>query len=578
MKTMKKINILLATLAMLVATVSCNNDDKLFNEPSSANGDLKIDITVADLQSSTKAIKTGWANGDIINVYLDDAVSNYVPDFTLTFNGTNWVASEISDAVKNRLKANNGKLSGFWEGSNSCMTDASWSKNGGYIDFPGYGSATGHKGNVVADFQEIPYTISEGILSANISSWRFRSDLQIVVSGISFEDGRYTLCSDGINNLSSIGVHTYAVEHQCYVSYYGTGYEYGRVAGIANADGVAFVGALSTTYSAGENFKVYLIDNVTGVTYSFTKVLTESLGSDNSKVIGIKIPFNKFAVDLTKTPYFTSYQDGSKLVFSKGNLQYIGSADTPYWMFANNQWNCLGNNGQGTSATNKDRDLFGWGTSGYNHGAVYYQPWNINGSPSDFYPYGGSNNHLNSGSGKADWGYNPIKNGGDTENLGWCTPSRENFVYILGPSSDPVPGTNCRTSATVGGVENARFAKAYLFGSNHGLILFPDNYVHPNGVDAPTGINATDATSWNANQYSAADWAKMEAAGAVFLPAAGYRMPGVANVNINGAYWSNQNCIDSKANCLTFDEGTMKPDAYYNKQAGCAVRLVYKLK
>ena len=54
---MKKINILLATLAMLVATVSCNNDDKLFNEHSSADGGLKVDITVADLQPSTKAIK-----------------------------------------------------------------------------------------------------------------------------------------------------------------------------------------------------------------------------------------------------------------------------------------------------------------------------------------------------------------------------------------------------------------------------------------------------------------------------------------------------------------------------------------
>ena len=98
--------------------------------------------------------------------------------------------------------------------------------------------------------------------------------------------------------MSSINVHTYSVEHQCYVSYEGTGYEYGRVAGIANADGVAFVGGLSTTYSDGDNFMVYLIDNVTGVTYSFTKVLTESLGSDNSKVIGIKIPFNKFVVDM----------------------------------------------------------------------------------------------------------------------------------------------------------------------------------------------------------------------------------------------------------------------------------------
>ena len=66
---MKKIYAFLMAVIAIV-TVSCNNDDKLFNEHSSADGGLKVDITVADLQPSTKAIKTGWANGDIINVYL----------------------------------------------------------------------------------------------------------------------------------------------------------------------------------------------------------------------------------------------------------------------------------------------------------------------------------------------------------------------------------------------------------------------------------------------------------------------------------------------------------------------------
>ena len=38
---------------------------------------------------------------------------------------------------------------------------------------------------------------------------------------------------------------------------------------------------------------------------------------------------------------FTINEAGDQVYFSKGNLQYIGSADTPYWRFAENQWDYL---------------------------------------------------------------------------------------------------------------------------------------------------------------------------------------------------------------------------------------------
>ena len=53
--------------------------------------------------------------------------------------------------------------------------------------------------------------------------------------------------------------------------------------------------------------------------------------------------------------------------FSQGNLQYIGSAATPYWKFAESQWDYLGtSNGHKGTDVNVDRDLFRWGASGYN--------------------------------------------------------------------------------------------------------------------------------------------------------------------------------------------------------------------
>ena len=85
---------------------------------------------------------------------------------------------------------------------------------------------------------------------------------------------------------------------------------------------------------------------------------------------------------------FTVNADGDQVLFSQGNLQYIGSASTPYWKFAEHQWDCLGTTtGQNSSDENVDRDLFGWGTSGYDHGAVCYQPWSTSQTNSDYFPY-----------------------------------------------------------------------------------------------------------------------------------------------------------------------------------------------
>ena len=294
---MKKINILLATLAMLVATVSCNNDEKIqIEEPGVPAGSIRVNISISDLQPTTKAVKTGWANGDIIHFYLDDAAT-YTPDFDLTFNGTNWVASSISDAVAARLKNTGGKLRGFWEGTNSL---SNYSPVDNFLFFPDdkkFGT-TGTVGYLVADFSNISYTVSEGVLTATISSWRLRSNLQIVVSGLTYEAGRYTLYSSEINNLQCIDTHSGSSPYNCYVCYYGNGDDYGRIAGISNADGVAFVGGLRTSYSPGESITFYLIDNTTGVKYEFTKTLTASLLDVYNKVIAIKVPFSKFVVDM----------------------------------------------------------------------------------------------------------------------------------------------------------------------------------------------------------------------------------------------------------------------------------------
>ena len=269
------------------------------------------------------------------------------------------------------------------------------------------------------------------------------------------------------------------------------------------------------------------------------------------------------------TPGLFSVSATNMTRFSKGNLQYIGSATTPYWKFADHQWDCFrmttGQSNDNTSP-NIDRDIFCWGTSGYNHGAVYYQPYQINGTNSCYYPYGNMTGNLYDYPGNADWGYNAIINGGNEENK-WRTPKSSDFNCVL----------NGRTT-----VSGSRFVLANVANTN-GLIIFPDDW--DNTIFAFNNINKVRGDAYyQDNTVSEEDWFNiMEANGAVFLPAAG-RTGGFNDQK--GNYWeSNFNKVEYGyyfANAMHFQsfEDTEPPtkniDVWYATvyQGGYSVRLI----
>ena len=245
---------------------------------------------------------------------------------------------------------------------------------------------------------------------------------------------------------------------------------------------------------------------------------------------------------------FTINANGDKVYFSKGNLQYQPSTST--WQFAENQWDLLiipedmtyffesgGNyyyyadvSSQYTSSYSGWIDLFGWGTSGWDSGNIYYHPWDSNNNINSGNLYGPPGQYDLTGSySDADWGvHNAINNGGDQASQ-WRTLTGGNngeWEYIF----------NTRNASTINGTPNARYAKAKV-ANVHGVILFPDSYTHPSGVVQPVGINGN--TGWNGNSYDVSDFMAMQAAGAVFLPAAGTRNGSmVLDVGSHGGYWS----------------------------------------
>ena len=283
---------------------------------------------------------------------------------------------------------------------------------------------------------------------------------------------------------------------------------------------------------------------------------------------------------------FTRNANGDKVYFSKGNLQY--NKTTQVWSFMEHQYDIVETQGQNVGENYANQNiisLFGWGTSGYHDSNdpynVNYQPWStsaatVNETYNNF-GYGPSTNmpspNLTGSSANYDWGvYNPISNGGSQSGqwrtlTGWTDNNNTGEWYYI---------FFIRSASTVNGVANARYAKAKV-ANVQGVILFPDEYTHPGGVAQPVGINETGDAGWNGNDYSASDFASMQDAGAVFLPAAGYRYgTSVYYVGSDGGYWSASYSSSGRALHVYFYDANLYTDYghYVDRFNGRSVRLV----
>ena len=280
---------------------------------------------------------------------------------------------------------------------------------------------------------------------------------------------------------------------------------------------------------------------------------------------------------------FTINDSGDQVHFSQGNLQYQASTNT--WRFAENQWDYVGSQNSihgvpGGTVSGSDNanisqtysgwiDLFGWGTSGYHDASdpynVNYQPWatstsRVNETYNRF-GYGPSTNmpspNLTGSSANYDWGYyNAISNGGNTTHQ-WRTLSHEEWVYVF------------NTRSTSSGI---RYAKAQVNNVN-GVILLPDDW--STSYYSLSSINTYDA-SFSSNVISASSWTNsLQAHGAVFLPAAGYRYGTSVNyVGSDGDYWSASYNNSSDAWLVLFYDTYLYTDYSYRRGYGFSVRPV----
>ena len=249
--------------------------------------------------------------------------------------------------------------------------------------------------------------------------------------------------------------------------------------------------------------------------------------------------------------------EGKQITFSCGNLQYTQSTQT--WVFAEHQYDMLGtDNVDGgnvqidqtfgyyykSGSTLSDKiDLFGWS------GSTGSAKWGISISINYNYDYSGD---------FVDWGTNIGE--GNT----WYTLTADEWDYLLVERLD--------ADQLVG-------VARILLGENkyaNGLVLLPDDWTCPADVTFKSGFSNTNSVQAYADYqtFTLADWQKLEAAGAVFLPALGYRNGlDVTNVQNSGHYWSATPDGSNYASYLRFYSREAETNSY-NRCYGRAVRLV----
>ena len=286
-----------------------------------------------------------------------------------------------------------------------------------------------------------------------------------------------------------------------------------------------------------------------------------TLGTDRQS------PFN---ADGTSKCYFKVASGMTKYVsFSPGNLIgkliMSGGAHTE-WEFASRQDYYVGTNNEANMfAPGSPYDLFGYGTSDWSGRASYTSSDEL----SDY-----ANFDLTGANANADWGvYNgsTIKYGSTPSGTTWRTLTSAEWNYLINTRSGK------GALATVNGKK--------------GLILLPDlnasssAWVYDDEISAPRPSFTPGYTNYTTNNYTQAEWDKLESAGVIFLPAAGTRYGDVDAtstdmVTTHGFYWSStygSSNQANQANALVFTNGSASITATDNLISnGCSVRLVHQ--
>jgi len=509
---MKRQKLYIVIASIVLASV-CTGCKKVDNEPVSSYSMTVDAVKTKTLSDSGSAISSTWTAGDVVTVWSADGTTTQYGTLTAAGSGSSTTLSgTLSSLPADGETLLLKYLSASYAGQDGTLTGTS-----GSID-------------KVSDYATAEVVATVAGSSVTATSAVFESQTTILKLTVKNASG-----TDITSSITSLRVTDGA--HAYYVTPSGLSAIYVALPPVGSNQLIGFV---ATTASG--NYR----KSVTGKTLAAGKLTPVTLET---------------LYEGSLTGLFTINSSGDQVRFSEGNLQAVfesaGSSCT--WKFADNQWNYVGNavannsiNASGSVSDAGAVDLFGW-----NGASSSEDNYGINNSVTDS-DYGST-----SGEGlKHDWGHNSIYGGGNAADV-WYTPVRSELEYII----------SSRDASTINGTANARFARARI-NSVRGLLLFPDSFALPSSITLKNVNDASSAANYGDNAFSNDNWALLEDAGVVFLPAAGYREGNtILKADEYGRYWTQTNG-GAKSVSVYFTGSTVAAANGFNRHYGAAVRLV----
>lgn len=538
---MKKIS-LFFVLAAFVSLVACNKEVPAVDNTIGENGKMKTEVigakSDANDSKATVAYGTGvfaWDNTDCVAFYVSGGgVNSYVKSSA---------ASSISGG--------------------SASFSVSYADGGtrdNYAIYPYYlvidkdadtGNLTDATNKVVLPSS---YTLAEvsgtktpcPMIAVNTgSSWYFRqlcALLNLTINGIPADTYKLTVKFNGNNVCGEFTVSNPSSENPSisstpfYSSDRASAYDVITItseSAITTGSVVVNIPLPVGTYS---DISVMAYDDEGNGTIAFVGTLRESQPNPTQamarKQVGPRV------ITLNNTKFFT-IEDGKYGLIAPGNLQaVIGSYTAPLatattWRFAAHQYDYL---------IDTDWNGYGPGIEGSPVLANQFITYNTPGTVVDLFRWQGNSittpGNFSYGLCSAaydaayygnlstweplrhDWGENTITYGGVTYVPGtWHTPRNDYSPTKQSATSlGDWPWILYRRT-------DARNKQGYaIVEAVHGVILLPDNFTDPmknNGSGAFVISAKTTEDDYSSNKYNGSDWAAMESAGAVFLPAEG---------------------------------------------------------
>lgn len=304
---MKK-TIILAGFALMAAFSSCNKSEM----PEAATTDgIKLNITVADLSPETKAVKSGWENGDRLNLYFEgwneSATSdNYQkePDMILKYDGSKWQIESQVASLSSRLKSTGGKFTALWESGNDLIgyrlkwyDHAVWYQHSyNRNQYTSYNDT--YHSPMVVHSAGVEYTFDGSTLTTNISDWIFDTKFKVLVK--TEDTGLKGKANDLVLQVK-VGETGYAnpkgaiVVNRDYIMFLlsnGSSNYIGMQGAVAESDGLAFYYVYCDA-TASDTIIFSLIDTTDGTTKTYS-VSGKTLDSNSYTFKAISIDYSKF--------------------------------------------------------------------------------------------------------------------------------------------------------------------------------------------------------------------------------------------------------------------------------------------